>query len=161
MVLYGHPERRRWADARRYGFVSAGGGSRWSRPLQRLDIGDRVLVLVPGKGYVGSGVVTGNVRSATDAEFDVDRVERPLLSLPLESAAPGWGADDPDLAEYVVPVRWDGTVAEADGYWRKGLLSRRTTVWPFDDADQVAEVRGWLEAGGDSAGHHDDHGGRR
>ena len=34
-VLFGHPERRRWEDARRFGFVSGGGGEwlvrvRWS-----------------------------------------------------------------------------------------------------------------------------------
>lgn len=115
MVLYGRPERRQWADARRYGFVSAGGGLRWSRPLERLGVGDRVLVLVPGKGYVGSGVATGGPQPAVDSEVELDSVATPLLSLPLESPGLGWGAGDPELAEYVVPVRWQGVVAGAKG----------------------------------------------
>lgn len=56
-LMFGHPERRRWEDARRYSFVSAGGGRRWSQPLRRLDEGDDVFVHLPGAGYVGHGVV--------------------------------------------------------------------------------------------------------
>jgi hypothetical protein len=35
-VMYGHEARRSWDDARKYGYVSAGGGGRWSNPLFRL-----------------------------------------------------------------------------------------------------------------------------
>lgn len=144
-VLYGHPERRQWVDARRYGFISARGGLRWSRPLERLDVGNRVLVLVPGKGYVGSGSVTGPPLPVAEAQVDLDGSATPLLSLPLDSPALGWAAGDSEPEEYLVPVMRRGTVAERDAYRRKRLMWRRTSVWPFNDPPQVAEIRDSLE----------------
>ena len=61
-VAFGEGERREWEDARRYGFVSAGGGAWYSRSLQQLKPENRVFAYIPkGRGvggYVGVGEVT-------------------------------------------------------------------------------------------------------
>jgi hypothetical protein len=49
--------RRRWEDAVRSGFISAGGGSWFSRTLDQLFAGARVFVHIPKLGYVGVGIV--------------------------------------------------------------------------------------------------------
>ena len=139
-VMFGHPERRRWEDARRYGFVSAGGGRRWSRPLERLTAGDEVLVHVPQAGYVGHGEVLGGPLPAADTVVHVDGTSVPLLRAPLISSRMGWD-DAGDDAEHVVPVRWEKAVPTRQAYWRSGLFYTRTTVWPFGDADQALEIK--------------------
>lgn len=51
-------DRRRWEDAVKYGFISAGGGLWFSRTLEQLFPGARVFVYIPKTGYVGVGTVT-------------------------------------------------------------------------------------------------------
>lgn len=51
-VSYGY---RSWEDARRYGFVSGGGGPFYSVNLKMLSPGDRIWVNLPGTGYAGVG----------------------------------------------------------------------------------------------------------
>lgn len=48
---------RSWKDAMKYGFVSAGNGSWYSRKLYNLQNGNRIFCMIPGKGYVGIGEV--------------------------------------------------------------------------------------------------------
>lgn len=50
---------RNWDDARRYGFISAGGGEWFSKTLRRLPLGARVFACIPQAGYVGVGTVVG------------------------------------------------------------------------------------------------------
>ena len=140
-VLFGHPERRRWEDAHRYGFVSGGGGRRWSVRLHDLDVGDRVFVHVPGAGYVGIGDGVGAAVPVTS--FLVRG--RPLLGCELVSPGLGRGVDDPDTIEWLVPVRWRVAVdaGGAGGYWRRGLFYRRAT----NVAELPAEVSSEIEAG--------------
>ena len=44
---------RAWEDAKRFGFIMAGGGEKWLSQLQRLSPGDAALVYLSGAGYVG------------------------------------------------------------------------------------------------------------
>lgn len=53
------PTGRSWDDARRYGFVSAGGAEWFSKTLKKLPIGARVFACIPKTGYVGIGTVAG------------------------------------------------------------------------------------------------------
>ena len=144
--MFGNPSRRRWEDARAYGFVSAGGGKRWSSPLDRLAPGDEVFVRVPDKGYVGIGTVLAERTPITDFKVEYDGVSRPLLEAPLISPGLDRHLGDPERMEYVVPVRWQSTVPEARAYTRPHLFSKRTTVWPLDDESAVAEIRSALGA---------------
>ena len=56
-VSFGHGESRDWGDAQKYGFISAGGGSWYTRTLGILEPGVRLWVNVPGFGYAGVGLV--------------------------------------------------------------------------------------------------------
>ena len=65
---------RSWEDAERYGFISAGGGEIWTKPLERLFPGARVFLYkpYPVKGYVGVGIVKETARPVTEFEVEVD-----------------------------------------------------------------------------------------
>ena len=72
-AAYGCGEHSRtWEDARKYGFISAGGGSWYSGTLKRLNVGDKVFAYIPKKGYVGYGLVTDTVTQAKDVKFNID-----------------------------------------------------------------------------------------
>ena len=54
-VSFGEGDHRSWNDARKYGFVSGGGGEWYVGTLRMLEPGNRVWVNIPGTGYVGVG----------------------------------------------------------------------------------------------------------
>lgn len=97
-----------WEDMVKYGFFSAGGGRRYSGPLDRLNEGDPIYIYRRGSGYVGLGIVKGKAVRARD--FEVEKV--PLFQLPLqELGILKRHEDDEDRAEYVVPIKWIKTVS--------------------------------------------------
>src|SRR3954447_10481888 len=117
-VKFGNEKRRLWEDAKRYGFVSAGGGSRWSKPLGRLDVGDEVLVHVPGHGYAGVGRVVESCQPIRNVKVEVDGVMTPLLEAPLQSPRLDIAADNDAECEWVVRVEWTKAVPKREAYWR-------------------------------------------
>lgn len=60
-VSFGDPHSRNWEEARRHGFISAGGGSWYSQTLKQLQLGNRVWVNIPKTGFVGVGIVQSTV----------------------------------------------------------------------------------------------------
>ena len=80
-VSFGHDATRDWNEAVKYGFISGGGGTWYSKTLQMLSPGDRVWVNVPRYGYVGVGRVTGPVARADQFTITVDGVTRPFLEV--------------------------------------------------------------------------------
>src|SRR3954447_1878035 len=121
----GDGDRRRWADMRRHGFVSAGGGRWYSRTLRALARGDRVWALIPRVGYVGVGSVLEPV---------VPVGESGLLDLPLEAPAMDRFAEDPARSEYVVRVRWIVALAREDAFWIPGLYANENSVTRMRDS---------------------------
>ncbi|MGQ0684629.1 hypothetical protein [Bradyrhizobium sp.] len=100
-------ENHSWEDMIKYGFFSAGGGRRYSGPLERLNKGDPIYVYRKGSGYVGLGIVEGKAMRAN--RFRVNDVL--LFELPLhQERILKRHEDDPDRAEYLVPIRWIKTV---------------------------------------------------
>jgi hypothetical protein len=131
----------RWPIGAKYGFVGAGGGSWYSKPLRNLSIGKRVFAYVGGAGYVGVGEVTGTVVPLRDLEVTVEGktvrvVEQPDVPDRIRTGAL---TDDEDLQEYAVPVRWlehrdiDKAVTE------RGLFASQVTVCKLRD-DRTIEV---------------------
>ena len=127
-VSFGDPRFRSWADARDYGFISAGGGRWYSQTLKLLSPGDRVWVKVPQTGYVAVGRVTESARPVGEFTVRTPEGERPALDVLRHGAQYRTHADDPDTAEYFVRVRWldalplDGAVNEV------GLFGNQNTV---------------------------------
>ena len=93
---FGQGPHRSWNEARRYGFISAGGGSWYSNTLNLLNVGDRVWVKAPGYGFVGVGEVTARPQSAQEFVIETPEGERPALEVLTETSL----AQDPEHAEF-------------------------------------------------------------
>jgi hypothetical protein len=52
----------------------------------------------------------------------------PILEAPLRAPAMGKHADDPDLSEYLVKVRWLRTVSEENAVWEAGMFANQNTA---------------------------------
>lgn len=120
-------EGRKWDDARKYGFISAGGGIWYSKTLSLLSPGDRIWVNIPRTGYVGVGVVTDEVSLASETSFQLPDGEKKMKDLPLKGDY-FYSEDDPEKAEYVVKVRWIKTVKTKDAVSELGFFGNQNSV---------------------------------
>jgi hypothetical protein len=127
-VSFGDSSSRSWDDARRYGFISAGGGSWYSQTLKRLSPGDRVWVKIPKVGYVGVGHVTQSVVPVTEFTVPTPAGDRPALEVLTHADRYRVKADDPEKAEYFVRVEWVDAVPESEAFDEVGLFGNQNTV---------------------------------
>lgn len=118
---------RSWDDARKYGFVSAGGGLWYTRTIRSLPIGARVFAHVPTKGYVGVGEVTGEAMAFRDATLTVDGSEVAMRDLPLQTSY-HHGSDAEDELEWIVPVRWFDTRPVNEAVWETGMFANQNSA---------------------------------
>lgn len=127
---FGADEDRDWEEARKYGFISAGGGAWYSRTLALLEPGGRVWVNIPGGvGYVGVGIVKESVVPID--EFLVDDVNGkkvPITTLPVRAAKHTTMAQDPEKAEHLVRVEWIKTVPLKDAVKEKGFFGNQNSA---------------------------------
>lgn len=121
-------QRRSWEEARRYGFISAGGGTWYSNTLNLLNVGDRIWVKAPGHGFVGMGVVTGSPVPATEFLINPGDGERPALEVLTEGDYHRAFADDPERIDHFVPVQWVHTVPLDQAVDEIGLFGNQNTV---------------------------------
>lgn len=130
-VAFGGGLGRTWEDGLKYGFISAGGGARYSNKLRMLPIGDRVNVHVPGHGYVAVGFTL-----AAAQRFDQVRVQRgdglvALAEQPLRGSythVEAGTVESDEMAEWVVPVRWLVARPVSEAYWEKGMFANQNPV---------------------------------
>lgn len=127
-VSFGDAASRSWEDARRFGFISGGGGSWYSRTLTLLSPGDRVWVKIPKKGYVGVGRVLESVQPVNDFKVQTDSGEQPALLALKHADQYRLTANDPEHAEYFVRVQWLDTVPESKAINEVGLFGNQNTV---------------------------------
>ncbi len=129
-VSFGDDTSRSWEDARKYGFISGGGGAWYARTLNMLSPGDRVWVNIPGPtGYVGVGVV--EEYSVSVHEFLVTSPEGkllPILEMPLDQPNLGHDRDDPEKVERLVRVKWAKTVSKTEAVYELGFFGNQNTV---------------------------------
>jgi len=125
-VNVGEGPSRSWEDCRKYGFLAAGGGTRWSRQLERLTVGDLVVAYLKRHGYVGVGRVRRE--SVPVAEFRYKG--RPLQPPMLQQSGLLHRATDGARSEYLVGVRWIHTVSAANAKFRRraGLFTTQLVV---------------------------------
>ncbi len=117
---------RDWDSARKYGYVSAGGGDWYSRTLRFLQPGSRVWVKIPGTGYVGVGVVTSGA-----THYDQFNVEQNGSSIPLsqvKSVIPSSYWSSKADGEYFVGVNWIKTVSRQEAVDERGFFGNQNTV---------------------------------
>lgn len=123
-AAFGDGPVRAWEDARRYGFVSAGGGAWYSGKLRGPEIGHRINAYIPKAGYVGVGHVTGPAVPVEHAMVEVGGRRIKLLDLPLTGTYRHSGEEhDPDLREWLLPVAWHRTVPIEEAFRPSGVFA--------------------------------------
>lgn len=128
-VSFGEGETRNWEDARRYGFVSAGGAPWYTRTLRILPLGGRVFVNLPGRGYVGVGIVTGAPAAARDFTVPIDGQQVPIIQVPLKAPnLAGTAALADDETEWFVPVSWIKTLPAQEAIGFKGRYGNQNSA---------------------------------
>ncbi len=127
-VSFGGESSRSWDDARKYGYISAGGGTWYSQTLKLLAPGDRVWVKSPGRGYVGVGRVTESVQSVNEFKVPTSTGEQPCLEVLKSADHLRKTAGDPEQAEYFVRVKWLDTVPEDKAFNEVGLFGNQNSV---------------------------------
>lgn len=120
--------RRSWVEARRYGFISAGGGTWYSNTLNLLSTGDRIWVKTPGYGFVGVGEVTGPAQRSSEFTVQTPDGDRPVLDVLSEGDYHRAFVDDPERSDWFVPVRWIHTVPLDDAVNELGMFGNQNTV---------------------------------
>ena len=140
-VSVGEGPHRNWDDFVKYGFVSGGGGRWYSRTLGQLKPGNRAFACIPGRGYVGVGEVVGLAVPISEFFVAVDGRDIPLLDLPLKAPSPGEFASDPELSEYVVPIRWLVTRPRENAIWKAGMFANQNTACGLRDPFTLEQLR--------------------
>jgi len=127
-VSFGTGGSRTWEDARKYGFISAGGGSWYTQTLKLLSPGDRVWVKDPGTGYLGVGRVLEPVVPLKEFKVKTASGERSALDVLTTADHLRKNANDPDKVEQFVRVEWLDTVPEGKAINELGLFGNQNTV---------------------------------
>jgi hypothetical protein len=125
---FGHGEGRSWTEAVKYGFISAGGGTWYTKTLQVLSPGDRVWVKAPGFGFVGVCRVTGPAQPALEFRIKTDHGQAPALDVLKDADYFRDEANDLERCEYFVPVTWLQTVPVEQAVDEVGLFGNQNTV---------------------------------
>lgn len=126
---------RDWDHCRRLGFLSAGGGIKYSAPLTKLRNGDPVFAYQKDMGYVGYGVVETERLPLDQIPLGEDRSRLATL-LPIVSNQ--INQSSPDTAEYAVGIRWLKTFELDDARWEKGLFANQWTACRLTHAPTIA-----------------------
>ena len=132
---------RCWEDCKRYGFMLAGGGEKWTRKIKRLQIGDKLFAYLSGHGYVGLAEVTAPavpMKSFRPAGHD-----RCLHELQLTGTIDLERMNDPQFCDWCVAVKWMYALER-----EHAMLShraRRSTLERIRQPELVAELLQYFE----------------
>lgn len=125
-VNVGEGPHRTWNDNRKYGYIGAGQGEKYSRPLRNLKVGDRIFAYMKGLGYVGYGEV---VKEAVPiADFTVEDTGSRLLDASLEAPHANENSDSQTLSEWAVGVKWLRVFPREEAKTFKGAFANQNIV---------------------------------
>jgi hypothetical protein len=119
---------RDWNDAKKYGFISAGGGAWYSTKLSLLNVDDRIWVKNPEYGFIGVGKVIDTMHKANEVQFEADGKSGSIYELPHEGNYGEENIDNDDKAEYIVKVYWLKTVDIKKAVSEVGFFGNQNTV---------------------------------
>jgi hypothetical protein len=122
---------RVWDNNLKYGYVSAGGGTQWSKPLEKLKIGDQVFAYVKGQGYVGYG----SVEEASVPVKDFKANGKPILDHLGPDHKWNKNAQDLSKSEYLVRVKWIKTFSISNAKYFKGIFANQNIVCQLKDQE--------------------------
>lgn len=109
------PDGRSWDDARKYGFVSAGGGAWYTRSLQQVPPGARIWAYIPRAGYVGVGTTSGTAQPLGSSAIPRDKLT-------------GNYEHPNGEEEWVIPVVWNKTLARNEAFTEPGLFANQNSA---------------------------------
>jgi hypothetical protein len=127
---------RHWTHCVRHGYIAAGGGVRYSRPLMKLEVGAEVMAYQSGEGYLGYGVVT--------------RPAEPIHLFPLQDGTTlaavlnqaDYNATRPeDEWEYAVGIEWKKHFPLLEAKTFRGVFANQNVVCKLSDEATVRFVR--------------------
>ena len=124
-VNVGDGQHRSWEDCRKYSFLSAGQGSKYSGPMKKLKIGDKVLAYLKGKGYVGFGEITSAAVMAKDFKLSNKSM---LVDNELKQPKIMENKDNPELSDWTVGVRWFKTFDRDNALTKPGIFANQNIV---------------------------------
>ena len=124
---FGANDERNWDDAMRYGFISAGGGTWYSRALYNLELGNRVWVNVPHTGYVGVGEVIEMAQPCSEVIFEINGIEKPFYELENLKGNYHQGITG-DRAEHLVKIKWKYMVPISDAVRESGFFGNQHII---------------------------------
>jgi hypothetical protein len=127
-VSFGHDLNRDWEDARKYGFISAGGGKWYTQTLFQLQKGDRVWVNIPHTGYVGVGLVTEPTTIISEFTVNTDKGPTAILEAPAKGKYHHEHLGDEENSEYFVQVEWLKDVPLKKAISEIGFFGNQNTV---------------------------------
>jgi hypothetical protein len=120
---------RQWADALKYGFVSAGGAPWYSRTIRQLAQGARVFVYIPKVGYVGVGITNTQPQRFREVDVMIDGAAMPLRNLSLQGTyVHPDEAKGEEYEEWVVPVTWIKAVEQVKAFRQLGLFANQNSA---------------------------------
>jgi hypothetical protein len=125
-VNIGDGPHRTWEDNRKYGFIGAGQGKKYSDALKRLTVGDKIYAYMKGWGYVGFGEVIQKAVMIKD--FIVPEYNKPLLECDLKAENPEENSDDEDLSEWVVGIKWVKSLPKEQAKTFAGVFANQNIV---------------------------------
>ena len=131
----GEGAHRNWDDNRRYGYISAGQGAKYSSFLKRLKVGDKIFAYMKKLGYVGYGEVTRE--AAMIKEFVPAGESQPVLDLPLKAKHADENSDNPELSEWAIGVEWLRSYPAEDARRFKGAFANQNIVCELRHADTI------------------------
>ena len=144
-VNVGEGEHRIWNDARKYGFVSAGGAHRFEKAMKRLQVGDTVWAYVSRHGYVGYGEVHTEAVRGDDFLVTDGTGEKPITQCVLEASK----AFDEQHEEWFVGVDWIKEVPREEAvfernkmYWHRGVAARPKVLAWQETVDRLKALWG-------------------
>jgi hypothetical protein len=115
-VNVGQNIHRAWTDCKRYGFLAAGHGTKWSDQIKTLQVGDVVIAYLKGKGYVGVGIVQHQAVRVRD--FKVGGKLLSAVRLKLDCRNIFDNSDDPEKSEYLIAVDRKATTDAEHAKWK-------------------------------------------
>jgi hypothetical protein len=119
-VNIGEGKHRCWEDCKKYGFLSAGQGRKWSDPIRSLEQGDIVVAYLKKHGFVGIGVVKEKAVRLEKFKYR----GKSLRDLPLRMKNIFQNHNN-DNTEYLVRITWLRSVEREDAKWipKAGLFA--------------------------------------
>ncbi|MCH8839701.1 MAG: DUF91 domain-containing protein [Planctomycetes bacterium] len=142
-VNVGEGPHRNWDDNRRYNFLGAGQGTKYSKSLKKLTPRSKVFAYMKGRGYVGFGEVASKAIPIKD--YVPKDHERPLLELDLRAPNPGKNVEDLEMCDWVVPINWIKTFSREEARSFKGVFANQNIVCKLRHSPTVEFLEGEFE----------------